>query len=180
MFEEYATIKILNEILKNPEKKYTLRGLAKNSKTSKNSTAKAIKFMLERKIITKKIIGPSHQYQTNTENPITKQWKIIFNLEEINKSKIVDEIKIKIPSVECILLYGSMAKGTNKKNSDIDLLVINAKKIKTNIENKLKNELNLMIITKKDWRQMSKTNKAFYDSVILDSIVLFGRKPVIL
>ena len=180
MLEEYATIKNIQKILSTPSKTYTLRGLAEHSNTSKNATGKAIKFMLKRKLITKKVIGPTHQYKANLENPLTKQWKILFNLEEINNSGIIEDI-LKNNKAQSIILYGSMAKGTNDEDSDADILIITEKEDeKGSIEGRVLNrEVNTFFTTYKKWKMLSKKDKAFYDSVILNSLVLYGRKPVL-
>jgi len=182
MLEEYSVIKIIQEILSNPRKVYTLRELAKASKTSKDSVAKTIEFLLSREMITLKVIGPTHQYQTNLENPLARQWKVLFNLEELNQAKLLQEIQSKVPNIQCVLVYGSLAKGTNDENSDLDLLILTEQKLSTkpNIGKSLKIEPNILLINTKEWKSMSEKDKVFYDNVITDSIVLYDRKPVVL
>lgn len=182
MLEEYSTIKVIQEIVSNPTKVYTLRGLAKISGASKGSVAKALEFMQQRKMISLTVVGQTHQYQVILENPLTRQWKALFNLEEINKVKLVEEILVKVSTVRSVLLYGSMAKGTNDKNSDVDLLVIaeQATKSKPSLGKALKREPNVMILNFKEWKALAQKDKVFYDNAIIDSIALHGRKPVIL
>ena len=96
MLEEYSTIKVIQEIASNPTKVYTLRGLAKISGASKGSVAKALEFMRKRKMISLAVIGQTHQYKVILENPLTRQWKALFNLEELNQAKLVQEILTKI------------------------------------------------------------------------------------
>jgi len=182
MLEEYSVIKIIQEILSHPLKIYTLRELAKLSNTSKDSVAKAIEFMRSREMISLKVVGPTHQYQVNLENPLTRQWKVLFNLEELTQAKLLQEIQSKIPSVSCVLLYGSLAKGTNEESSDLDLLIITEQKLSTkpSIGKSLKREPNTLLLNMKEWKSLAQKDKVFYDNVIIDSIVLYGRKPVVL
>jgi len=182
MFDEYSSIKILKEILSHPSKVYTLRGLAKASKSSKNAVGKAIEFMTQRNLIERKVVGPTHQYQVDLENPLVKQWKILFNLEELNQAKLMEEILAKVPNVQSVLLYGSLAKGTNDENSDVDLLIIADSKYQTkpSLGKSLKREPNTLLLNIKEWKSLAEKDKVFYDNVIIDSIALYGKKPVIL
>jgi predicted nucleotidyltransferase len=182
MLEEYSIIKIIQELLSHPVKVYTLRELAKSSDSSKDSVAKALDFMLERGMVSLKVVGPTHQYQADLESTLTRQWKVLFNLEELTQAKLVEEIKSKIPTVQSVLVYGSLAKGINDENSDLDLLVIAGQKSaqKPVLGKSLKREINPLLINMKEWKSMAEKDKVFYDNVVLDSIVLFGKKPVVL
>ena len=182
MLEKYSIIQVMHFFLSSPSKVFSLRGLAKASKVSKVSAAETIDYMKSNGMISVSVIGNTHQYKINLESPLTKQWKILFNLEELARVKLVEEIITKVPNVQSITLYGSLAKGTNDENSDLDLLVIAEEKVasKPALGKKLTQEPNIMFLTMKDWKAISQKDKVFYDNVILDSIMLFGRKPVVL
>lgn len=182
MLGEYSTIKIIQTLLSNPNEVFTLRSLAKLSGSSKDSASKALNFMKERNMVSFSVIGPTHQYQANLQNPLARQWKILFNINELTESKLIEEILSKIPNVNCALVYGSLAKGTNDNNSDLDLLIIVNQKIneKPQLGKSINREINPLFLDMNEWRQLSKKDKVFYDNVLLDSIVLIGRKPVIL
>jgi len=143
----------------------------------------SLDYMVDNNIVNKQIIGNTHQYQANLENCVTRQWKILFSIQEIKKTRIVDEILKKTKNVSSIVLYGSIASGTDDDRSDWDILVIADTKRtsemfgRTAIEGR---EINMQIYTPVEWRKKAHEQKAFYDNVVLHSIPLYGDKPVIL
>ncbi|MDO8537383.1 MAG: nucleotidyltransferase domain-containing protein [archaeon] len=182
MLEKYALIKAIQVVLVDSSKSFSVRGLAREASLSPGSAGLSLNFMHKRGIVLLKIVGKTHQYRANLESPLCRQWKILFNLDKIADSKIVEELLKKFPQINSILLYGSFAKGTNDKKSDIDLLVIASKKSKTDLGfvNKLGKEVNISIISLADWKKKALQDKVFYENVIFDSIVLFGERPVVL
>ena len=79
---------------------------------------------------------------------------------------------------QCVIVFGSYAKGNATKASDIDLLVVSssdatqkqAKAFKT------KYNLNLHVVSVEphDFKNMKTDNKAFYDDLVEFGIVLYG------
>ncbi len=180
--EKYVLLKVIDKITSEPNKSFSVRGLAKELNISSASSKSALDYMKEKQLVHLKIIGRTYQYNADLNNSLCRQWKILFNLDEITDSKIVENFIKKFENIYSILLYGSYAKGTNDPKSDIDLLVIvqKYKKINLNFVNNLKKEANISILSFKEWKTKAKTNKVFYENIIYDSIVLYGEKPVVL
>ncbi|MBU2100219.1 nucleotidyltransferase domain-containing protein [Candidatus Micrarchaeota archaeon] len=182
MLEHYVTIKTIEKITSFPNKSFSIRGLASAIGISPGASRTALDYMHKKGIVSLNVVGRTYQYKAKTENPLCRQWKILFNIDSINDSGIVEELTEKVHGIHSILLYGSFGKGTNDEKSDIDLLIICQKpeKIVFNSSNKIKRELNISLITFKEWKNKAIKEKAFYESVIYDSIVLFGERPVVL
>ncbi len=181
MLEKYALVLAMKTVLAAPNTPFSVRGLAKEAKLSPGASGTALNCMLAKGMVSLKTIGKTHQYQANLESALCRQWKILFNLDKITDSKIVEEIVKRIPTIQSVLLYGSFAKGTNDEKSDIDLLVIVHHPTKTDLgfANRLKKEANLSVLSLTEWRRKAVQNKVFYENVILDCIALFGEKPVV-
>ncbi|MFH1586648.1 MAG: nucleotidyltransferase domain-containing protein [Candidatus Diapherotrites archaeon] len=182
MLDQYVIVKAIEAITSQPNKSFSVRGLASAIRISPGSSGKALDFMAKKGIVTLKIIGRSYQYRANLESSLCRQWKILFNLDLLADSGFTKEITKKIPGLHSILLYGSFAKGTNDGKSDVDILVIASKKPakRHGFRSKLKREINLSIISLKEWKVKSEKEKVFYENVIYDSIVLHGTRPVVL
>ncbi len=182
MLEKYALIKAIRFVLSKPMKSFSVRDLAKEAGLSPGAARVSLDYMRNKGIASLKTIGKTYQYKANLESPLCRQWKILFNLDKITDSKILEEITKKIPHVNSVLLYGSFSKGTNDEKSDIDLLVVAHQKTKTDLEfsNKMAKEVNLSILSLDDWKNKAVKDKVFYENVIYDSIVLFGERPVVL
>ncbi|MFA4854994.1 MAG: nucleotidyltransferase domain-containing protein [archaeon] len=181
MLEKYALIKAIRVLTSEPMKSFSVRGLARETCLSPGATRTALDYMRNKGIACLKIIGKTYQYRADLENPLCRQWKILFNLDKIADSRIVEQTVKKMQHPISILLYGSFAKGTNDEKSDIDLLVISSQKAKTDFgfTNKLGKETNFSLFSLSDWKKKAVEDKVFYENVIYDSIVLFGEKPVV-
>ncbi|MFH1751374.1 MAG: nucleotidyltransferase domain-containing protein [archaeon] len=182
MLEKYALVHAMQVLTAVPSKSFSVRGLAREAKLSPGASRIALDYMHKKGMVSLKVIGKTYQYKASLDNALCRQWKTLFNVNELNDSKIVNEIIKRIPLVQSILLYGSLAKGTNDMKSDVDLLVISLKKTKTDLRfvNKIKKEVNVTVFSWNEWRKKAVKDKVFYENVIFDSIVLFGERPVVL
>ncbi|MEK6953672.1 MAG: nucleotidyltransferase domain-containing protein [Candidatus Micrarchaeota archaeon] len=182
MLEKYALIRAIRAISGKPGIKYSVRGFAKESKLSPGTASSSLNYMEKNGLVSKEIIGRSHLYKANLESFLLRHWKILFNLEEIERSGIVEKLIGKIPNIQSILLYGSCARGTNDEKSDFDILVIAQKeaKIDPQIGKTLPREPNISAMSMAAWHQKSSLERVYYENVIYESIVLYGNRPVVL
>ena len=181
MLGEYAVVKAVETVVSFPNESFSVRGLAERAKISPATAGKALEFMKEKGIVSLKIVGRTFQYRADLESALCRQWKILFNLDEVQESKIVEEILKQCTGAQAILLYGSFAKGTNSEKSDIDILVIAQGQNKNvPVGKKAKKETNITAMTQAEWKRKAIKDKAFYENVIFDSIVLHGERPVVL
>jgi len=167
-------------VLNNPHALFSVRSLSKKAKVSIGTAHKALKIMRSLHLVKFHRVGPTYQHTVNQNNYLTKYFKILLNLVELQQ-KLFNQLSREFSDAYAILLYGSYADGTNDEKSDIDILIITdkKKKIPQTIFKKVKAEVNILQYTWKEWRQLSKTNKAFYESVIDNSIIILGEKPVV-
>ncbi|MFH1306518.1 MAG: nucleotidyltransferase domain-containing protein [Candidatus Micrarchaeota archaeon] len=182
MLEQYAIVKAIEKLTSLPNRSFSVREFAKFSKISPAMASKALEYMNKGGIATLKKVGKTYQYRANIASPLCRQWKILFNIEKIEKAGIVQNIIQKIPNIHSILLYGSMARGTNDEKSDYDVLVIAHARMKINYDflGKLPGEANFTLMGIEDWKKKARNDKVFYENVIYDSIVLYGERPVVL
>ncbi len=185
MFEKYAALQVMTEVLTNPSKKYSIKDAAKASKVSTFAASETLEQLLSKGMVLLEKVGRTHQYKANLDNFLAREWKIIFSLEDLAAAKLVERILRKSKNVSSIVLYGSCAIGTDTEKSDFDLLVI----ADGNIEKKhslygeangTKREVNMQIYSPVEWRQKAEKDKVFYEQVVINSICLYGEKPVVL
>ena len=181
MLNQYVVVKAIQEVTSMPNKAFSVRGLAKVISISPGAAGAALKFMKKKGIATITVIGKTHQYRANLDSALCRQWKILFNTDFLVDSGIIGEMLEKISGVQSLLLYGSLAKGTNDEKSDIDLLAITSKPAKNipAIGKTAGKEINLSVFSFSDWKKKAVQEKVFYENVIFDSVVLFGERPVV-
>lgn len=107
-------------------------------------------------------------YRANLDSKQYKIEKSGYNLSQLYKSKIVDEINLKY-DFPTIILFGSYAKGENNENSDIDIAIISKINVDLDIS-KYENILNhqIQILNIKDF---SKLNKELKNNLINGKIL---------
>ena len=182
MLGQYVTVRAIQEVTSRPNKSYSVRGLASSIGISPAASRTALEYMKKKGIVTFAVVGRTYQYKANLESALCRQWKILFNLDLLEDSRIVKQLAEKISNLQSLLLYGSMARGTNDEKSDVDLLAIahNPVKVQDLLGKKIGKEVNLMVLSPSEWKRKAAGDKVFYENVIYDSIALYGERPVVL
>ena len=143
MLEEYninqTTLKILGLYLDDYKKSLHLREISREAQID----VKAIQLQLQKlekiNVLSSIIRGRNKDYSLNLNNVTTKYYlimaEIFASIIHLKKNfmikKIVEEIENKIH--DPLILFGSFAKGTYTKESDVDIFMIGDKKINTGL-----------------------------------------------
>lgn len=162
-------IKILRQVLYKTES-LSVNKIAKETKLSKGLVSKLLEMLskagIARRANSKLLIQ---------DNLKTKAIKILLNLDSFDT-----KVFAKHRFVVCAGIYGSMVKGKNTEDSDIDLWVF-AKDAKEEELAKLTRELkekhaniNPLYLTKKKLEALKKEDTVFYHSLIFGSITVYG------
>ena len=126
---------IIGILSENFDKSMNGREIARVVNLSPQTTLNKLKLMLQEKIIKKRVSGKNIEYTLSK----TLEGMTAICCYEIIKSMIFlkkKELKLIIGDIikfsESIILFVSFAKGLEKKDSDIDLIIINGNKKKIN------------------------------------------------
>lgn len=163
--------KILIFYLENPSRELYERKIREALKLSRASTIKWLKILYESEILFLKQLGRMKHYRLNSQSPIVKQLKLLLNI-----SKILPQIK-SLKGKCKIFLYGSVARGEDTENSDIDLLIIGKQSQEINatvreLERNLKKRIRPSYYTEVEWSKIARKDIAFYERVEKDKIEL--------
>ena len=181
MLNQYATLRVIEKILSEPNREFSVRGIAKEMNISPGTSSNSLRYLLKKGILKLRVIGRNYQYQADLENPLCRQWKMLLGLDMLTESDLMGKIMKKVPDVQSAILYGSFAKGTYDKKSDVDIILIvqNRQAYDMNFLATIKQEVNVSIFSIGDWKKLAHDNKVFYENVIYDSIILYGQRPVV-
>ena len=181
-------LKIVDLLARNTERKFTINEIAKFLEEYYSFVHRIVNKLIKDSVVTKEKAGKSYLCSINLYNEKTI---ILVNLSEIEKKNDLynsnKELKIIledfVKSAESlitpisIVLFGSYAKGTATKESDIDILLIS--KTKTGIDKTTKEayakygkEINAIVMTSEDFKRQK--DKALIKEVIKDHYVLYG------
>jgi len=192
-------LNILETMLREPFKEYTLKEIKKlSNEKSNNAITIALKQFKKEEVVIETKIGRSSLLKPNTDNEKIYAYMEIANLEKaptvVIKTLRLLKIEVrKITPFYSIVVFGSFAKNKQKKDSDLDIAVFVDNKDKmqgivTAIETKSLQPVDLHIITEKEMvgmltneeenlgKQIARKHIALYNSRIFYSIIQEGIK----
>ena len=181
-------LKIVDLLARNTERKLTINEIAKSLEEYYSFVHRTVNKLIKDNVITKEKAGKSYLCSINLE---AEKTIALVNLSEIEKKndlynsnkelKIILEDFVKmtesIVNPISIVLFGSYAKGTATKESDIDILLISRikvgiDKITKEIYAKYGKEINPVMMTSEDFKRQK--DKVIIKEIIKDHYVLYG------
>lgn len=185
IMENKHNVKILQFLLSNKKKDFTIREIAKETSMDYKAAYITLQELIEDGTVYAKKAGQSTLCSINTKTFNT----IIFKAEDARKKELLKNKNIaslysyfkdiKIPFF-ILLVFGSYAKKQERRKSDIDLLLITDREaIKKEIHEKIKLiplDIHLIDFSAKEFLSMLKTTEftvgkeAFYNNIILFGI----------
>ena len=177
-----TSLKIIKWLLEN-KKKASIKTLATAIKIDYKNTYEAVKKLTEKKILRTEKFG-----NTSEVSLVYALSPLLYEAEQIRKQNLSKNftlvkdyfIKGLDTKLYVMLLFGSHARGTNTKNSDIDLLFIipNGSSIERDILRVILTiplDLHPTIITEKDFLLMKDSKqKTIVSEAIENNIILYG------
>lgn len=172
-------LKITEFFLENPYEEIHLRELARKLNLSPFAVKKYADALVKEGLVTESKRANLRYLKSNVSNLFFKHLKISLNVRNILNSKLVEFLKENVPNISSVVLFGSMAKGENTAESDVDILIIGKNKHLNleKFEKKLNRDINYHIFSWSSWKTKAEKDKPFYYEVIIHGIPLFGELP---
>ncbi len=168
--------KILELFIKESEREFHVREIAKILKKSPTTVSKYLKIYEKQNMLISNRKLNHLIFKANTESNKFKQLKLNYNLNVIYESGLVDYLSGEFNQPSAIVLFGSFVKAENNKNSDIDLLIVSSKKQEPSLEKfekKLGHKIQLFIHSEEDLEELKKKNKELFNNWI-NGFTLYG------
>jgi len=185
-----AKVKVLRILLES-KIAYSLSDFQKLSGLSIGAIHKVITSLKkEEAIIEKKGKGKQRFYQINLENKYSSLFSSIFNEEKNDRRNIplhiwneletlCSELKTKVKGINKIILFGSLAKGEFRINSDVDFLIITKKHFKDETKarklcktKKMKNAVNPLFMDELEFESHNAKKSDFYENIVKEGLEL--------
>ncbi len=167
---------ILEVFFNNTDKEYYLQELGKILGKKVGVFQKSINRLLEDKILEDHYRGNNRFLKLNKKHPLFSDFKNIFLKTTGVQGLLETELK-KIKGIEKAFIYGSIASGKEKLNSDVDLFIIGKVdemvllEVINQIEKKIDREINYILISKKDFDKKIKEKNSFVLNVLNNDII---------
>lgn len=181
MFEEYAGQRVLSLFFRHPFMQFHLRGVAKECLVSPPTARTQLVKFVKAGLVERSMRANLVLFKANAGSVRFRLLKVADFLEWFEKSGLLDFLQSKLHPLS-IVLFGSVARGEDSAESDIDLLVISKNKRELDLikfERKLKKEINCFMYTPIDWSKKAVADKSFYQRILIEGIPLHGELPVV-
>jgi len=179
-----AGISILRSLVRYRGKIFTVRGLARDSDVSSVEASRTIEQLEQYGIVKVQPVGRAYQVFLNEHSYVlNKIVKPILIAEEKTLSELITILKKHLTSKKILsaVVFGSIAKGEEREDSDIDLLVISddfdhaieaVADAREEIASAFHSRLSPIIFTKKKF--ISKKKGDLVRSILSDHILVSG------
>jgi len=180
LFDKYVDWKILAKFIENPNTKFYVKELSRILKVSPGSVSKAVNRFEKNGLLIKNVVGQTHQYSVNIENPMILPLKKFNGLVKIHNSNFKNTFLKADENMLSLAIYGSYADGTYDEKSDLDVLIITPSNKEvynqpgTKLQSKLGLELSISIFKLSQWRKLAKQNDPYYKRIVENHILFYG------
>lgn len=173
---------ILKFFFKNPENNYYFREIAKNLKKEPSYYQKYLDNFVAEKILLDERRGNMRFFRLNKEHPLYEEIKSIISKTLGVESKI-KELVDKLNNVECAFIFGSIARGGENINSDVDLMLIGdidqdilITEV-SSLEGEISREINYHIYNKQEITKKVEERDSFISNIFSAPIIIIKGNP---
>lgn len=173
--------KLLTYSFTHPDESYYVRELAGLIDEDAGNLSRELRKLEEEGIYTSFSKGRVKFYSLNRAYCLYKELKkIIFKTEGIQGS--LKDLVAQYEGIFFAFIYGSYAKGKEKKMSDVDLVLVGKfpqdkfiSRIR-NLESRLNREINFTFYTKEEFNKERKKEGGFLNIILKDKIIILKGK----
>ena len=183
-----GSISVLRTLTNHQGRVFTIRRLAEDAGISHTEAAATIEDLEKLGIVQIQPVGKAHQVSLNRKSYVlNKIIEPIFNAEQNSLEEVISILKKNLTSkkITSAVIFGSVVRGEEKEDSDIDLLVIsNDYDQAIEIVSKVIEEIPLIFHTKvshiilSEKRLRSKRNSSLINTIIKKHILIAGKELV--
>lgn len=123
LFTDYRR-RVLGLLLLHPERSYHLREIARLTATQPGTLARELSKLADAGVLLKQKVGNQLQYAANRQCPVYEELASILRKTSGLVEVLADALMEQRAKISAAFVFGSMASGKSRGDSDIDLLLI--------------------------------------------------------
>ncbi len=177
LFGSEARVKVLSLFMLNAGREYYLREIALKTGLAVRSVQRAVESLVEIQILERENRGNSVYFRLNAKHPIAGDLKAIF-LKTDGLGDLLRGALSQQRSIDVAFVYGSVARGEETAESDIDLALIGSisrkhlSAVLSELEDDVGREINATVFTPEEWAERLELGDHF--------VTILFREPKIL
>ena len=173
-------LRIINHLGKHPGRSFTMLELSKAVGVPYATFYRALHGMTE--LVNINTIGKSKTVGLKAENPAIKSYLVISSEEEkkefLARQPVINKIASELETKDIVVLFGSYAKRSERKDSDVDLMIINKDGDRSvsfsRYELLFKKKINPIFVTISEFRKMLKEKEENVGKQALESNIILN------
>lgn len=171
LFTDYRR-KVLGLLLLHPDTRYHLREIARLTKTQPGTLARELNKLADAGVLLRERVGNQLLYAANRQCPIFAELAGILRKTSGLAEVLADALLPLAERIEVAFVFGSMASGTARADSDIDLMVIGEAGFAELVgalyplQEQLGREINPKVYTRREWQELVAGQGAFVREVL--------------
>ena len=174
---------LLRLFFTNPEKSFYMQEVGKILGKKPGVFQRTLNALTEEGWLKSEYRAHARFFQANAQHPLYPELKRIV-AKTVGAEGALRALVERLPEVKLALLYGSFAKGNERRDSDVDLLIVGKplveeKLIKriASLEKKLQREINYKFYSEEEFRQKRAKGDPFLEEVLTDKKVFLKGEP---
>ena len=176
---EYPGFRILAVFIHDPYREFHLREVAEIADVSPSTAKRFLDFYEANGFLIRGRKANLALFKADVENNSFRLIKTAFFLF---RARPLSGFLAEAYPGSSVVLYGSCARGEDGPESDVDILIVGRRAEKMDLmryEGTLGKRINAIVFEPSEWEKKAEEDKAFYERVLVDGIVLHGTLPVV-
>jgi len=116
--------RVLGVLFGQPERSYYASELIRLARTGSGAAQRELARLEESGLVTTRRVGHQKHYQANSNSPLFAELRAIIEKTVGLAEPLRNGLSSIAPGIQAAFVYGSVAKGRDRSQSDIDLMVI--------------------------------------------------------
>lgn len=164
------------------ERSFIQQELIDRAQSGSGAVRRELGRLVESGLVTVKVLGTQKHYQANPASPIFKELRAIVTKTVAVTDPLHAALRPLTKRIDLALVYGSVAKGHSRAESDIDLLVVaNALTLEelfarlAPVEKKLGRKISPTLYTRDEFARRRNSGQSFLKKILSgDPLILIG------
>ena len=174
--------RVLGLIFGRPERSFYMSEILRNVHSGTGAVERELSRLQRSGLVSVERIGNQKHYQANRHSPIFAELRSLVIKTVATTEPLRKSLEPYSDGIKAAFVYGSVAKGTDTENSDIDLMVIGDElnysdlyAALQDVEDALGRKVSPVFLSLKDWRRKASEEGSFVSKVnLLPRIFVFG------